>query len=166
MWIYFQENKICRNTSINTFLYIPPQLYKRFVDLSRHTFSARRADSRLKTKTSLGKSDLTLKTKLKHQTDWELEHDLNVFGEIAEIDLSINWPNVEVKEITSPPKGRSRKNVHNLSDSSVEGSSPVNKKTKVDDENIQKVQDFVKKLEEKQAKKAKFTQSKIAFPKK
>ena len=51
-----------------------------------------------------------------------------------------------------------------MSESSMEGDSPANKRGKADDENTQKVQDFVKKLEEKQAKKAKFTKAKISFP--
>ena len=51
-----------------------------------------------------------------------------------------------------------------MSDSSVEGDSPLNKKSRMEEDNNQKVQDFVKKLEAKQAKKVKYTQSKLAFP--
>ena len=125
---------------------------------------ARKSDLRLKTKIILGEKDLVLKTKLKDTTDWEVEADLDSFGEISDIDTTITWPTVEVKSITSPPKGRSRKNVHNMSDSSVEGDSPLNKKSRMEEDNNQKVQDFVKKLEAKQAKKVKYTQSKLAFP--
>ena len=91
--------------------------------------------------------------------------------------MSIKWPHVEVKGITSPPKGRSRKNVHNLSKSSDEESSPVAKKakrgenekvqeqeTEEEEEQSQKVIAFVKKLEAKASKK--FTQTKLDFPKK
>ena len=161
---------ICKNSDINTFQYIPPQLYKRFSDLSKLTFIARKSDPRLKTKIILGDSDLVLKTKLKDTTEWEIEPDLESFGEITNIDTTINWPTIEVKSITSPPKGRTRKNVHNMSDSSLEGNSPINKKSRMEDDIIQKVQDnqkvqdFVKKLEAKQAKKPKYTQSKLVFP--
>ena len=155
---------MCQNSNINIFPYIPPQLFRRFSDLSRNTFIARQSDKRLKTRINLGEKDLELKTKLKDVTEWETEPDLTAFGEIGEIDISIKWPNVEVKQVFSPPKGRPRKNVHNISDSSSEGSSPANKRTKVDEENSQKVQDFVKKLEAKQARKTKYTQAKTAFP--
>ena len=49
---------------------------------------ARKTDPRLKTKIILGASDLILRTKLKDETDWETEPDLEVFGEISTIDLS------------------------------------------------------------------------------
>ena len=65
--------------------------------------------------------------------------------EIEEADSSIPWPGVEVKQIFSPPKGRQRKNVHNISDTSSEGSSPAHKKGKVEEENTQKLLEFVKK---------------------
>ena len=176
VYLHFEDEKscqyiakktiICQNKDINTFPYIPPQLFKRFSDLSKNTFLARQSDKRLKTKINLGTNDLELKTKLKDVTDWEYEPDLNAFGDIAEIDMSVKWPNIIVKQIYSPPKGRSRKNVHNISDSSVEGESPVSKRSKAEDENSQKVQDFVNKLEEKQTKKVKYTQAKIPFTKK
>ena len=69
--------------------------------------------------------------------------------------------------IFSPPKGRTRKNVHTLSRSSSEGDSPLHKKTKIDQEsqeNVVKVHDFVKKLEERQNKKPKYKQSTLNFP--
>ena len=86
---------------------------------------------------------------------------------------------MDVKGITSPPKGRSRKNVHNLSYS--DSDSPDKKKMRkdskkessgkdtsldkkdsdaLDEENLKKVADFVKKLE---AKKVKYSQSRINF---
>ena len=114
--------------------------------------------------------------------DWEIVDYIKEFGEISPIDLSIKWPQIDVKAITSPPKGRSRKNVHNMSHS--ESESPEKKKMKKDpkknavkenpedaakasddaeesdEEKMKKVADFVKKLE---AKKGKYTQSKINF---
>ena len=111
----------------------------------------------------LGEEDLILKTKLKNETDWERERDLHCFGEISDIDLNIAWPSIEVKQITSPPKGRTRKNIHNISKSGSESDSPDHKRSRINEENLQKVQDFVKKLE---SKKTKFTQSKLNFSKK
>ena len=83
--------------------------------------------------------------------------------QILDIDLNISWPSIEVKQITSPPKGRARKNIHNISKSGSESDSPDHKRSRINEENLQKVQDFVKKLE---SKKTKFTQSKLNFSKK
>lgn len=51
-----------------------------------------------------------------------------------------------------------------MSFTSLDGGSPVHKKSKVEEENSQKVLEFVKKLEDKQARKTKYTQAKIIFP--
>ena len=158
---------LVRNEDINVFPYMPPQFYQRFADLSRHTFNARHSDKRIKTKIILGKRDLVLKTKIKDTTDWIVQEDLNVFGEISDIDLNVLWPVSEVKMITSPPKGRKRKKVHDVSLTSDSG-SPDPKRTKEvkspkekeDIENKKKVADFVKNLEKKSGGK-KFTQTKI-----
>ena len=158
---------LVRNDDIHVFPYIPPQLYQRFADLSRLTFNARHADKRLKTKIILGRRDLVLKTKIKDTTDWVVQDDLNVFGELSDIDFNVLWPVSEVKSITSPPKGRKRKKVHDVSLNSDSG-SPDPKRTKdvqspkekEDIENKRKVAEFVKNLEKKSGSK-KFTQTKI-----
>ena len=158
---------LVKNENIHVFPYIPPQLYQRFSDLSRLTFNARHSDKRLKTKILLGKRDLVLKTKIKDSTDWIVQDDLNVFGELSDIDMNVLWPVTEVKQITSPPKGRKRKNVHDVSTNS-DNESPDKKKSKSsqspkekeDLENKKKVADFVQNLEKKNGNK-KFTQTKI-----
>ena len=158
---------LVRNENIHVFPYIPPQLYQRFADLSRFTFNAHHADKRLKTKIILGKRDLVLKTKIKDTTDWVVQEDLNVFGEVSDIDFNVLWPVSDVKSITSPPKGRKRKKVHDVSLNSESG-SPEPKRTKdvqspkekEDIENKRKVAEFVKNLEKKSGGK-KFTQTKI-----
>ena len=142
-------------------------MYERFSDLSRLTFNARHSDKRLKTKITLGKRDLVLKTKIKDTTDWIVQDDINVFGVLSDIDMNVLWPVVDMKQITSPPKGRKRKNVHDVSMNSDSG-SPDSKRTKEsqspkekeDIENKKKVADFVKNLEKKNGNK-KFTQTKI-----
>ena len=157
------------------FPYILPQIFARFSDLSKLIYIARKEDPRLKTQISLGEKDLILKTKLKDEAEWVFVEDFAKFGEISPIDMSIKWPQLEVKSITSPPKGRSRKNVHNTSKSSDEESSPAAKKVKRSEkekekaeeeaeEQTQKVYAFVKKLEARSSKK--FTQTKLDFPKK
>ena len=157
---------LVKNENVNVFPYIPPQMYQRFSDLSRLTFNARHSDKRLKTKITLGKRDLVLKTKIKDKTDWIVQDDINVFGVLSDIDMNVLWPVVNVKQITSPPKGRKRKNLHDVSFNS-DGESPFKKKPKssqspdVDDpENKRKVAEFVKNLEKKNGNK-KYTQTKI-----
>ena len=157
---------LVKNENIHVFPYIPPQLYQRFSDLSRLTFNARHSDKRLKTKILLGKKDLVLKTKIKDTTDWIVQDDINVFGELSDIDMNVLWPVVDVKQITSPPKGRKRKNVHDVSINS-DNESPEKKKSKTsqspeleDPENKRKVAEFVKNLEKKNGNK-KYTQTKI-----
>ena len=65
--------------------------------------------------------------------EWEIETDLAAFREMAEIDSNVKWPSVEVKQICSPPKGRARKNIHNISNSSTDDSQ-VKKKNRLEDE--------------------------------
>ena len=141
-------------------------MYQRFADLSRLTFIARNSDKRLKTKITLGKRDLVLKTKIKDRTDWIVQDDITVFGELSEVDMNMLWPVVDVKQITSPPKGRKRKNVHEVSFNS-DAESPEKKKSKKsqspdmdDPDNKRKVAEFVKNLEKKSGNK-KYTQTKI-----
>ena len=81
---------LVKNENIHVFPYIPPQLYQRF------------SDKRLKTKILLGKKDLVLKTKIKDTTDWIVQDDINVFGELSDIDMNVLWPVIDVKHITSP----------------------------------------------------------------
>ena len=81
------------------------------------------------------------------------------------------WPVMDVKEITSPPKGRKRKNVHEMSmNSDAEAESPYKKRSKSaqsqdvfdDPENKKKVAAFVMNLERKNGNR-KFSQTKIKF---
>ena len=161
-----------RNDSVHVFPFIPPQLYARFADLSKYTYYARHADKSLKTKISLGKRDLVLKTKIKDRTDWVTQEDLHIFGILSEWDSNIMWPVVDLKEITSPPKGRKRKNPHEISvTSETEAENPSKKRSMSaqsqalldDPENQKKVAAFVKDLERKNGGR-KFSQSRIKFP--
>ena len=80
------------------------------------------------------------------------------------------WPVMDIKEITSPPKGRKRKNVHDMSyNSEADKESPTRKRSRSaqdvldDPENQKKVAAFVMDLEKKNANR-KFSQAKINFP--
>ena len=158
-----------KNENVNIFPFIPPQMYQRFADLSRFTYYARHADKSLKTKITLGKRDLVLKTKIKDKTDWIVQDDLHVFGVLSEVDMNVLWPVMEVKQITSPPKGRKRKNVHDMSMNS-DAESPYKKRPKSaqspdvldDPEKNKKVAEFVMNLEKKNGNR-KFSQTKIKF---
>ena len=95
-----------------------------------------------------------------------MQDDINVFGDLSDVDMNVMWPVADVKQITSPPKGRKRKNVHDVSINS-EGESPEKKKPKSyqstekeDLENKKKVADFVQNLEKKNGNR-KYTQTKI-----
>ena len=149
-----------KNDNVHLFPFIPPQLYQRFADLSKYMFYARHADKTLKTKISLGRRDLVLKTKIKDKTDWVTQDDLHVFVVLSDWDSNVMWPGMDLKEITSPPKGRKRKNVHEMSmNSETEAASPYKKRYRSaqsqdvldDPENKKKVAAFVKDLEKKNA---------------
>ena len=70
----------------------------------------------------LGNDDIILKTKLKDITGLELVENLNAIS-----DMSIKWPNVDVKEVTNLPKGTHKKNIHSLSSSSDSDSPEIEK---------------------------------------
>jgi len=160
-----REGALSKNDNVRLFSYIPPQMFKHYSYLLFLTFKTRKADPRLKTMIILGRSDLILKTKLKNITDWKREDNLEAFGKISNINMTINWLFVDIKSITSPPKGRIRKIVHKMSSDS-ETDSPDHKKMKKkdddqDEENKRKVADFVSKLE----KNSRYSQSKLNFTK-
>ena len=109
---------------------------------------------------------MILKTKLKNRTDWEREENPEAFGKISDIDMAIKWPFVNVKSITSPPKGRTRKNMNRISSDSSETGSPDHKKMRTkdddqDEETQRKIADFTSKLE----RQSKYSQSKLIFTK-
>ena len=112
-----------------------------------------------------------MKTKIKDKTDWVTQEDLHVFGVLSDWDSNVMWPVMDIKEITSPPKGRKRKNVHDMSSNSeADAESPNRKRSRSaqsqdvfdDPENKKKVAAFVMDLEKKNGNR-KFTQSKIKF---
>ena len=85
--------------------------------MSKNTYLARKSNDQLKTQIRLGEENLVLLVKMKGEKDWEVEPELDKMGNLPEPEWFKNWPNLEVPDITSPPKGRSYsiKNVHSLS---------------------------------------------------
>ena len=71
------------NTDIKISPFIPPQLYKRFVDLCCTTFEARKANQSLKTQISIGEEDLLLLVKMKGDKEWEVKDNLEAMGPIS-----------------------------------------------------------------------------------
>ena len=80
------------NTEIKTKPFIPPQLYGRFVDISKNTFEARKENEQLKTQIRLGEDDLILLVKHKGDRDWEVEPNMSILGPIREPEWHKLWP--------------------------------------------------------------------------
>ena len=94
------------NEEIKITPFIPPQLFNRYVDLSKNTFHQRKNNTILKTQIRVGNEDLTLLVKSKGDKDWEIEPDLEAIGSISEPEWHKIWPSIYIPEITSPPKGQ------------------------------------------------------------
>ena len=127
----FRKNIHVQNEEIKVAPFVPPQIFKRFAELSRLTFIARREDPNLKTQIRYGDNDLILLTRMKEEKEWT-DTSLEKFGKLPEMELQKSWPLKKMPIITSPPKGREKreKNVHDLSRSSNEEETPRPKKKK------------------------------------
>ena len=60
----YRKAAICKNDNVNIFPFVPPQIFRRYTDLSRNAFKLRKADTRIKTKIELGHDDLIMKSKI------------------------------------------------------------------------------------------------------
>ena len=138
------------NEEIKVSQFIPPQLYKRFCDLSKNTYEARKSNTDLKTQIRLGDDDLILLVKMKGETEWEVEQNLEEMGKISPPDWHRVWPVPALPTLTSPPKGRlyKHKNVHNLSSDSEMGDSE-NKKQKTEAGKVTKIASIFNKKDKK-----------------
>ena len=130
-YLYRKVSQV-NNTEIKISPFIPPQVFKRFSELSRLTFIARKNDINLKTQIRLGEKDIFLLTRHKDSKEWNLT-DVNRFGKIPEMEWYKNWPTKKMPIIDSPPHGRTyrHKNIHNLSRSSDEEPTPKKDKKSV-----------------------------------
>ena len=110
----YKKAALVQNRRIQIRPFISPQLYQRYVDLSRNLYVARKSDTTLKIQVRIGNQDLTLRIKINNpenpeeNTEWEFIEDLTKFGPISCIDLSRSWTTVRVQPITSPPASRTR----------------------------------------------------------
>ena len=71
-YIYRKAAQV-KNEQAKISMFVPPQFYKRFNELSKHTFNARKENKELKTQIRLGDNDLTLLVKHKGEREWENE---------------------------------------------------------------------------------------------
>ena len=77
--------------------------------------------------------DLLLLVKYKGDSDWQLEPNLNILGDITSPEWHRLWPLLNVPDLTSPPKGHQypTKNIHSLSsDSETEDAETKRQKVK------------------------------------
>ena len=56
--------------------FIPPQLYTRFTDLSRHAYRVRQENTDMKTQIKIGEEDLVLLMKKKGDKEWIQKDDI------------------------------------------------------------------------------------------
>ena len=100
-----RKNIQIQNDEVRIVPFVPPQIYRRFSELSRLTFLARKENSNLKTQIRIGDSDLILLVRDKEEKEWTVTN-LFRYGELPEIDFYKSWPVRKMPPITSPPKGR------------------------------------------------------------
>ena len=111
--------------------FIPPQLYTRFADLSKHCYDKRQENSELKTLIKLGEEDLILYTKHTGDKEWK-NIDIYSIGDISPPEWHRLWPKQQLPEINSPPQGRRQSTKRDRLDdsSSSESDSPSHDNTK------------------------------------
>ena len=85
--------------------FIPPELYSRFTDLSKHCYNKRQENPGLKTLIKLGDEDLVLYTKHIGDKEWK-PIDIHSIGDISSPEWHRLWPKQQLPEINSPPQGR------------------------------------------------------------
>ena len=69
------------------------------MDLSKHTFEARKENELLKTQIRLGEDDLILLVKHKGDRDWEVEPNMFILGPIREPEWHKLWPAPSVPDL-------------------------------------------------------------------
>ena len=65
-----RKNIQIQNDEVRIVPFVPPQIYRRFSELSRLTFLARKENSNLKTQIRIGDSDLILLVRDKEEKEW------------------------------------------------------------------------------------------------
>ena len=102
----FKRIATLKNNNLKISNYVPPHFYNRYHTLQTHCKTAREMDDQLRTKIIYGTSDLILQEKKVGELRYTTV-DINKYGEIPPIDLTLLWPTHELEvPLTTPPKGR------------------------------------------------------------
>ena len=102
----FKRVATLKNNNLKISNYVPPHFYDRYHTLQSYCKTARENDDQLRTKIIYGKSDLILQEKKVGELRYSTV-DINKYGELPPINLSLMWPTHELElPLTTPPKGR------------------------------------------------------------
>merc|ERR1711873_219039 len=108
----FKRIAALKHNNLKISNYVPPHFYKRYHTLQTHCKSAREMDDQLRTKIIYGTSDLILQEKKVGELRYTTV-DINKYGELPPINLSLMWPTHELElPLTTPPKGRPQPNTN------------------------------------------------------
>ena len=114
-----------KNHDLKISNYVPPHFYDRYHTLQSHCKIARENDDQLRTKIIYGTSDLILQEKKVGELRYTTVN-IDKYGELPPIDLSLLWPTHELEvPLTTPPKGRPSLNITQTSQKR-QHSSPEN----------------------------------------
>ena len=102
----FKRTATLKNNNLKISNYVPPHCYNRYQTLQAHCKTAREIDDQLRTKIIYGTSDLILQEKKVGELRYTTVN-IDKYGELPPIDLSLLWPTHELEvPLTTPPKGR------------------------------------------------------------
>merc|ERR1711867_163686 len=102
----FKRVAALKNHDLKISNYVPPHFYDRYHTLQTQCKSVREMDDQLITKIIYGTSDLILQEKKVGELRYTTV-DINKYGELPPIELSLLWPTYELEvPLTTPPKGR------------------------------------------------------------
>ena len=102
----FKRIAALKNSNLKISNYVPPHCYNRYHTLQAHCKTACENDDQLRTKIIYGTSDLILQEKKVGELRYTTVN-IDKYGELPPIDLSLLWPTHELEfPLTTPPKGR------------------------------------------------------------
>ena len=102
----FKRVATLKNNNLKISNYVAPHFYNRYHTLQAQCKIARDNDDQLRTKIIYGTNDLILQEKKVGEQRYSTV-DINKYGELPPINLSLIWPTHELEvPLTTPPKGR------------------------------------------------------------
>merc|ERR1711867_170108 len=102
----FKRVAALKNNNLKISNYVPPHCYNRYHTLQAQCKTASENDDQLRTKILYGTSDLILQEKKVGELRYSTVN-IEKYGELPPIDLSLLWPTHELElHLTTPPKGR------------------------------------------------------------